>query len=387
MSRLELIATSTFGLEAVVSRELKQLGYEEQTIEDGRVTFIGDEMAIARCNMWLRSADRVLLKMGAFRAADFGELFDKTKALPWADWIPEDGEFPVDGKSVKSKLRAVPSVQGSVKKAIVESLRKTYTRFKFEETGPKYQVQISLLKDQALLTIDTTGDGLHKRGYRTGAGEAPIKETLAAALVQLSYWNRSRVLIDPFCGSGTIPIEAAMIGRNKAPGLDRHFIAQDWPTLGNDIWKEARIEAKDLMQPKPDALIMATDHDFRVLRKAREHATNAGMIGDIHFEKKEVSDLKSSRQYGCIITNPPYGQRMGDRAMVDAIYRELGRVCQPLETWSFYVITSHPVFERFFGRRADRKRKLYNGRIACTYYQFNGPRPPILPAPETQEIS
>lgn len=380
MSRLELIATSTFGLEAIVARELKQLGYEEQTVEDGRVTFVADEMAIARCNLWLRSADRVLLKMGSFKAADFGALFDQTKALPWADWIPEDGEFPVDGRSVNSKLRAVPSVQGSVKKAIVESLRKNYTRFKFEETGPKYQVEVSLLRDQALLTIDTTGeDGLHKRGYRTSSGAAPLKETLAAALVQLSYWNRSRVLIDPFCGSGTIPIEAAMIGRNKAPGLDRNFVAQDWPVLPNSLWKEARTEARDNMLGKPVALIMATDHDGSILKRAREHARNAGMIGDIQFERKEISELQSARKYGCIICNPPYGQRMGDREQVDAAYRELARVCQPLDTWSFYVLTSHPVFERFFGRQAERRRKLYNGRIECTYYQFNGPRPPAAP--------
>ena len=376
MEQITLIAITAFGLESVVARELTALGYPDHRTVDGRVIFRADPAAIARCNIRLRSAERILLMVGEFPATDFGQLFDQVKELPWPDFLPVDAEFPVKGRSVKSQLHSVPTCQSITKKAIVESLRGKYNRFRFEEDGPLFPCEVSLLKDRAVLTIDTTGDGLHKRGYRQWIGQAPLKETMAAALVQLSFWHREKPLIDPFCGSGTIPIEAALIGRNRAPGLGREFIAQAWPWLNLKIWQEARDEAQDLMLPKLESPIIATDHDPIILKEARKHASRAGVDGDIHFQESEISNLKSSRKYGCVVCNPPYGERIGERSEVDATYREFGRVMKPLETWSSYVLTSHPKFEQFFDREADRRRKLYNGRIQCTYYQFHGEKPP-----------
>jgi putative N6-adenine-specific DNA methylase len=376
MSQYQLIATAAFGLEAVVARELKALGYTDQTIEDGRVRFAGDAAAIARCNLWLRSADRVLLEVGRFAAGDFGELFDRTQALPWEQWLGIDAQFPVRGRSVKSKLHSVPDCQRIVKKAIAERLKQTYRRDWFDETGPIYSVEVALLKDEATLTIDTSGPGLHKRGYRTLVGSAPLKETLAAALVQLSYWNPARQLIDPCCGSGTIPIEAALIGRNLAPGRNRTFPAEAWPWLDAAVWSDARTEAADLERPSLDVRIIGTDNDDRVLKLARQHAVVAGVEADIHFQQQPLAEFTTSRQYGCVITNPPYGERLGDKPAAEALYRDMGRLFTPLDTWSIYVLTAHPDFERLYGRPATRRRKLYNARIPCTYYQYNGPRPP-----------
>ncbi len=376
MDQVELIATASFGLEAVVSRELQALGYENRTVEDGRVTFRAPLSAIAKCNLWLRSADRVLVKAGEFEAHDFGQLFDQTCELPWRDWLPVDAEFPVRGRSVRSQLSSVPDCQAIVKKAIVESLKKTYRKDWFPETGPLYPVEIAMLKDRATLTIDTTGPGLHKRGYRTLQGDAPLKETLAAALVQLSYWNPDRILIDPFCGTGTIPIEAALIGCNMAPGLNRTFSAETWPQFGEQDWQEARTEAHDVALGSIDAPMIGTDCDDRALSKARFHAKQAGVEQQIHFQKKELSEFTTSRHYGCIICNPPYGERIGEEVEAESLYREMRKKWCDLETWSIYVLTSYPEFERLFDRKAGRRRKIYNGRIACTYYQFPGPPPP-----------
>ena len=374
--RLELIATSAFGLEAVVSRELHELGYTEQQVEDGRITFIGDELAICRCNLWLRSADRVLVKIGLFPAVDFGELFDRVKALPWHEWLPVDAKFPVSGKSVRSQLHHEPTVQSVTKKAIVESLKKSFDRHWFQESGTEYQIEVAILKDQVLLSIDTSGPGLHKRGYRQSGGQAPLRETTAAALVLLSYWNRERIFLDPFCGSGTIAIEAAMIGRNRAPGLSRNFLCEGWPQLTREHWKLARDEARDKALGKPKLPLLASDIDGRVLKLAQANAIEAGVGGDIEFKQMDVLELKTSHEFGVIIANPPYGERLGDDESAADIYDDMADAFEPLSTWSIYVLTSHPGFERFFKRRCDRRRKLYNGRIECHYFQYLGPRPP-----------
>ena len=380
MPRFDLIATSTFGLENVVARELQQLGYTDCRVSDGRVCFTGDELDIARCNLWLRSADRVLIRVGEFPAPDFGALFDQTTALPWAELLPVDAKFPVKGRSVRSRLHAVPKVQGVAKKAIVESLKKKHNRFRFDESGAEYVIEVSLLKDVATLTLDTTGDGLHKRGYRQVAGTAPLRETMAAGLIQLSYWNFDRPLIDPFCGSGTIPIEAALIGQNIAPGLQRSFAAEDWQWFDRAIWKNVRVEARDVRKRDLSAPIMAYDHDPAAIRQSRRCATDAGVGGSIRFNCQEVSELRTPLEYGCIITNPPYGERLGDNAEVEAVYRVMGQSFASLETWGIYVLTSYRGFENHFGRRAPRRRKLYNGRLECQYYQYPGPRPPFAEA-------
>ncbi|MBU4533170.1 MAG: class I SAM-dependent RNA methyltransferase [Firmicutes bacterium] len=376
MDHIELIATAPFGLEAVVAREVKQLGYEDVTVENGRLTFIADLSAICRTNLWLRTADRVLVKMGSFTALTFDELFEQTKALPWDEWIPVDAEFPVQGKSVKSRLFSVPDCQAIVKKAVVEKLKQRYHQEWFAETGPRYNIEVALLKDEATLTIDTSGAGLHKRGYRKLGSTAPLKETLAAALVLLSYWRPERPLIDPLCGSGTIPIEAALIGLNIAPGLGREFAAEKWPVIPASLWKEARVEARHLISHDRELEITGSDNDSEVLSLARHHAEQAGVDDQVLFRHRSLANYSSAYPYGCVITNPPYGERLGESGAVENLYREMGRVFQAFGTWSFYILTAYPGFERLFGRPADRKRKLYNGRIECHYYQFFGPRPP-----------
>ncbi len=375
MSKIQLIATSAFGIEAVVGRELKKLGYEDQMVENGRVTFFGDESAICRSNLWLRTADRVLVKVGEFKAQSFEELFENTKALPWEQWIPEDAEFPVEGKSIDSKLFSVPDCQAIVKKAVVEKLKQKYKRDWFEETGPKFKIEVALLKDMATLTIDTSGAGLHKRGYRKLVSGAPLKETLACAMLLVSRWNPDRVLVDPFCGSGTIPIEAALMGLNIAPGSGREFVAESWPAIPAGLWREARMEAQDLAVRDKELRISGSDIDEEVMSLARYHAKQAGVDKHIHLQRMPMSELKSRYKYGFIVCNPPYGERLGQDREVEKLYKEMGRVFGTLDTWSYYVITSHPEFEKLFGRRADKKRKLYNGRLLCNYYQFYGPPP------------
>jgi len=376
MSRIPLIATAAFGLEAIVSRELKELGYTDQQVLDGRVRFMGDELAICRCNLWLRTADRLLIQVGTFEAFDYEMLFEQVKALPWSEWLPADAKFPVSGKSVRSQLHNEPSIQGVTKKAIVESIKPVYQRHWFEEDGPEYPIEVSILKDWVTLSIDTSGAGLHKRGYRPEVAAAPLRETTAAALVLLSYWNRERPFLDPFCGSGTIPIEAAMIARNRAPGANRAFQCEQWGQVTLQHWKQAREEMRDLQRPKPRFNLQASDIDGRVLSLAKKNALEAGVADDIDFKKMDVLELKTTREYGCVITNPPYGERLGDDESAADIYDDMADAFAPLTTWSIYVLTSHPGFERFFRRKADRRRKMYAGRIECHYFQYYGPRPP-----------
>jgi putative N6-adenine-specific DNA methylase len=374
---LTFIATTPFGLEAVVSRELLALGYADQTVSDGRVVFTADWEAVPRCNLWLRCADRLLWRLAEFEARDFGELFDRSAAVRWAETLPVDAAFPVRARSTRSQLHHTPTVQSIVKKAVVESLRRRHAGVEwFEETGTEFAVDVSVVRDVVTLAIDTSGAGLHKRGYRTLTGPSPLKETLAAALVQLSFWDAQRPLWDPFCGTGTIAIEAALIGRNIAPGLGRRFAAESWPQLPADRWRAARTEAADRAAGPLAHPIHATDIDAASLRLARTHAAAAGVTDDIHFEQKPFRDISTRRQYGCLIGNPPYGERSGTRESAEALYREFPAVFERLPTWSFYVLTAHTSFEKIVGRQADRRRKLYNARIPCTYYQFHGPRPP-----------
>ncbi|NNV01201.1 class I SAM-dependent RNA methyltransferase [Brevibacillus sp. MCWH] len=376
MQKVELIATATFGLEAVVAQEVRALGYEDVKVDNGKVTFTADISAIPRANLWLRTADRVRLKMGEFRVTTFDELFEKTKALPWSDWLPENATFPVEGKSVKSTLFSVPDCQAIVKKAVVESLKKTYKRDWFEEQGPMYKIEVALLKDVATLTIDTSGPGLHKRGYRGLIGAAPLKETMAAAMILLSRWKPDRVLMDPFCGSGTIPIEAALIGQNIAPGMNREFVSESWPNIPKTLWRQARAETHDLARYDQKLEIIGTDIDDEILRVARRNAAEAGVEDQIHFQRMDVRDVRTKRKYGYLICNPPYGERLGDWKQVARLYRDMGEVFSALDTWSFYVLTSDEQFEKHFGRTASKKRKLYNGNIKVDYYQFFGPKPP-----------
>lgn len=377
MPQLDLLATSAVGLEAVVARELKALGYEPRIVQTGRIAFSGDEAAIGRSNLWLRAADRVLLQLGSFDATDFGQLFDGVYSLPWHEWLPADAEFPVNGRSVKSQLSSVPACQKIVKKAIVEKLKKFHSAATLPETGPQYRVEVALLENRATLTLDTSGPSLHKRGYRTLVGEAQLKETMAAALVMLSFWRPDRSLMDPFCGSGTIAIEAALIGRNLAPGLHRTFAAEAWAALSQRVWHEARQEARDLARPDLPVRIIGTDIDEEALSLARYHAAQAGVSEQIHFQQRDFRDLASSREYGCLIGNPPYGERMGQSDELEQLYASMPLVLRRLKTWSHYVLTAFPDFEKLVGRKADRRRKLYNARIECTYYQFHGPKPGV----------
>lgn len=376
MSQLDLIATAPFGLESVVARELQALGFTDQQVQDGKVNFRGGLTDICRANLWLRSADRVLLRIGQFEAKDFGQLFDQTTALPWSEWLPVDAEFPVNGRSVRSQLHSVPHCQSIVKKAIVENLKRRYQRFQFPETGTLFPIEVALLKDQATLSIDTSGLGLHKRGYRQRtSGVAPLKETLAAALVQLSVWNSERPLVDPCCGTGTILIEAAMLGRNMAPGLKRTFVSEQWPQFSKRDWQQARSEARDLQKPSFGRPVMGYDIDERVLRDARQHAREAGVDNDLHLQQQPLAQLESSREYGCLITNPPYGERVGEGEQLDRLYQDLAALRERLSSWSFFVLTAYEQLEPCFGAPPTRRRKLYNGRIQCCYYQYLGPRP------------
>lgn len=387
MQKVELIATATFGLESVVAEEVKALGYGPVQVENGKVTFTADISAIPRTNLWLRTADRVRLKIGEFKATTFDELFEKTKALPWADWITEDAEFPVEGKSVKSTLFSISDCQAIVKKAVVESLKKTYKTDWFEEQGPLYKIEVALLKDVATLTIDTSGPGLHKRGYRELIGTAPLKETMAAALIMLSRWKPDRVFMDPFCGSGTIPIEAALIGQNIAPGMNREFVSESWPVIPKTAWREARAETHDLARYDQKLEIIGTDMDDEILKIARWNATEAGVEDLIHFQRMDVRDVRTKRKYGYLICNPPYGERLGEWKQVSRLYGEMGKTFAAMDTWSFYIITSDELFEEHFGRTASKKRKLYNGNMKVDYYQFFGPKPPRQPLASPNEVS
>lgn len=380
MANIEIIATAAFGLEALVARELRQLGYTDLTVENGRVIFRADLAAIPRANLWLRTAERVLVRVGEFEAETFTELFDQTKALPWADWLPRDANFPVNGKSVQSKLFSVPDCQAIVKKAVVEKMKEKYGGTWFGETGPRYTIEVALLRDTATLTLDTSGAGLHRRGYRKLVGEAPLRETLAAAIISLSYWRPERAFVDPLCGSGTLPIEAALIGLNAAPGLNREFAAEKWPAIPSALWQQAREEARDRRVRDASFRVLGSDIDGEALSLARYHAAQAGVNGHVAFQTLPVAELRSRKKYGCIACNPPYGERIGAAAEIAALYREMGNVFRSLDTWSYYILSAHPEFERLFGRPADKRRKLYNGRLLCYLYQYLGPRPPQRPA-------
>lgn len=372
---LNIIATATFGLESVVGYEVKKLGYEDVTVENSRVIFKGDELAVCRANLWLRSADRVLLQIGSFKATSFEELFQQTKALSWSDWLPQDACFPVQGKSVKSQLYSVSDCQAIVKKAIVEQMKQVYKKNWFDEDGACYPIEVAILRDMVTLTIDTSGVGLHKRGYRKLTGKAPLKETLASGILSLARWYPDRVLWDPCCGTGTIPIEAALIGHNIAPGLNREFIAETWGNWDKNLWDKARQEAKDLIDHQIKLRISGTDIDEKSLGMARYHARMAGVENSIHFQKLPLSEVKSKYQYGFLISNPPYGQRVGEIRDAENLYKEMGKVYRGLKDWSCCVITSHERFENKFGKKSDKNRKLYNGRTECHLYQYTGLRP------------
>lgn len=370
--KLELIATATFGLEAVVRREVEQLGYSVLRAEDGKITYMSDERGIVRSNLWLRSADRVLLKMGEFNAITFEELFQQTKGIPWEQWISPEGKFTVNGTSVKSTLHHVPSCQSIVKKAIAQRLSENYGVEHLPETGGEHGIKVTLLKDRVTLTMDTTGPGLHKRGYRVSDVEAPIKETLAAALVQLSFWNKDRILIDPCCGSGTIVIEAAMLGLQIPPGLNRTFQGEEWEEIPKPLWKEERKKAfEGILQQ--DLQIKAYDLNPKAVEAALQNAEEAGVDHVIQFGVQDVNKLTTGEKQGILITNPPYGERIGDKKSIQAVYNGLRRFMENNPTWSLFLITSDRDLEqKLLGRPANRRRKLYNGRIETTYYQYHG---------------
>ena len=378
MNMIELIAPCHFGLESVLKREVLDLGYEIASVEDGRVTFYGDMEALVRANIFLRTAERVLLKAGSFKASSFEELFDKTKALPWEQWIPADGKFWVaKASSIKSKLFSPSDIQSIMKKAIVKRLQEKYHLEWFQETGAEYPIRVFLMKDIVTIGIDTSGSSLHKRGYRETAGKAPISETLAAALIMLTPWKKDRILVDPFCGSGTFPIEAAMMAANIAPGMNRSFTAEKWNNLiPKKLWYEAINEANDLVDDSVEVDIQGYDIDKDMVRIARHNAREAGVDHLIHFQERAVKDLSHPKKYGFLITNPPYGERLEEKEALPDIYRALGDAYRQLDSWSAYLITSYEDTEKYMGRKADKNRKIYNGMLKTYYYQFLGPKPP-----------
>ncbi|HJV15880.1 MAG TPA: class I SAM-dependent RNA methyltransferase [Bacillales bacterium] len=376
MGKYQLIATAAMGLESIVAKEVRALGYECE-VENGKVLFTGDESAIARCNLWLRTADRIKIKVAEFKAFTFDELFEKTKALPWENYLPEDAEFPVIGKSVKSKLFSVSDCQAIVKKAVVERMKKHYRRNTwFEESGALYRIEVALLKDVATITIDASGQGLHKRGYRVDQGEAPLKETLAAALVLLTNWKPDRPFLDPFCGSGTIPIEAALIGQNIAPGFNREFVSEGWNWIPEKVWDDAKTEVEDLANYDQPLDIYGSDIDHRMVKIAQENAFEAGLGDIIQFKQMQVKDISMKKEYGVIVGNPPYGERLGDKKAVEHMYKEMGQAFAKLDTWSIYMLTSNENFEQLYGKPATKKRKLFNGFIRTDLYQYWGRKPP-----------
>jgi len=364
-----LIATTTFGLEGITAKELKALGYEDLKTENGKVYFSGDEMDIAIANIHVRTADRILIKMAQFEARSFEELFQGTKKVNWSSLIPKDGVMHVVGKSIKSTLYSVPDCQSIVKKAIVDSMSNAYGIDHFEESGPVYKIEVAILKDVVTLTIDTSGPGLHKRGYRELAGAAPLKETLAAAMVLISRWKEDFTLIDPFCGSGTILIEAAMIMQNIAPGLCRSFVCETWPTMEKEMFEQVREGAERAIKKK-DIKLIGYDNDENILRIARSNAMKAGVAKYIDFHKRDFEEFSSNDKYSFIITNPPYGERLGEKREVEELYRIFGRNKKKLDNWDFNILTSYEGFENVFGVKSSKNRKLYNGTIRCYYYQY-----------------
>ena len=378
MDRYELIAPCHFGMEAVLKREIYDLGYDITLVEDGRVTFEGDAEAICRANIFLRTAERVLLKVGKFHAETFDELFEQTKALPWEDYLPEDAKFWVaKASSIKSKLFSPSDIQSIVKKAIVERMKEDYETDWFEEDGAPYPTRMFLMKDEVTIALDTSGASLHKRGYRTMSSKAPITETLAAALILFTPWKPGRILVDPFCGSGTFPIEAAMIAANIAPGMKREFTAEQWTNLIQpELWQEIRQEAEDMVDTDIETDIQGYDIDGDVIKAARENAKRAGVEHLIHFQQRDVADLHHPKKYGFVITNPPYGERLEEKEALPELYTAIGKAFRGLDSWSEYLITSYEDAERYIGRKADKNRKIYNGMLKTYFYQFLGPKPP-----------
>lgn len=378
MRTFDLLVPCHFGLEAVLKREIYDLGYEITKVEDGRVTFEGDEEAICRANIFLRTAERVMIQIGRFKATTFEELFQGIKNLPWEEYIPEDGKFWVKkASSINSKLFSPSDIQSIAKKAMVERMKQNYHKEWFKEDGASYPVRIFLLKDEVTVALDTSGDSLHKRGYRTMTSKAPLTETLAASLIMLTPWRKDRILVDPFCGSGTFPIEAAMIAANIAPGMNRDFTAEEWTNLiDRKLWYECVKEAEDMIDTTVKVDIQGYDIDGDVIKAARENAKRAGVEHMIHFQQRAVADLSHPKKYGFIITNPPYGERLEDKADLPALYTQIGQAYQRLDSWSMFLITSYTDTEKYIGRKADKNRKIYNGMLKTYFYQFLGPKPP-----------
>lgn len=375
--KISLIATSTFGTEAIVAEELRKLGYNNLNVKDGKVTFEAPVSAVCRANLWLRCADRVFLKMGEFDAETFEQLFEGTKAIAWERWIPKDAAFPVTGSCIRSKLMSISDCQSIIKKAVVERLKLRYRLNIFPETGHRYKIVFWILKDRVILALDTSGDGLHKRGYRRLTTAAPLKETLASALLYISRWSEEKPLIDPFCGSGTIPIEAALMGLNIAPGINRRFDAMNWTEIDLKLWNESVEEARDLMQSGKKLRIYGYDIDSTAIETCRFHAKEAGVGEMLHFQVRDMRQASSRFEYGIVVTNPPYGDRLGNKNENAVLYRDMSKTFKTnLGTWSYFIITSDIDFEKHFGQKADRKRKLYNGGILCYLYQYYGPKPP-----------
>ena len=378
MKTYELVVPCHFGMEAVTKREIYDLGYEITRVEDGRITFEGDAEAICRANVFLRTAERVLLLVGRFKATTFEELFQGIKALPWEEYIPQDGKFWVKkASSIKSKLFSPSDIQSIAKKAMVERLKQVYRTEWFKEDGASYPVRIFLLKDEVMVALDTSGDSLHKRGYRLATSKAPITETLAAALIMLTPWRKDRILVDPFCGSGTFPIEAAMMAAHIAPGMNRNFTAESWTNIiPSELWSDAVEEAEDMVDKDVEVDIQGYDLDGEVVKAARENARRAGVDHLIHFQQRDVALLRHPKKYGFVITNPPYGERLEEKANLPELYTTIGNVYKNLDSWSMYMITSYEEAERYVGRKADKNRKIYNGMIKTYFYQFMGPKPP-----------
>lgn len=378
MRTFDLLVPCHFGLEAVLKREIYDLGYEITKVEDGRVTFEGDEEAICRANIFLRTAERVMIQVGRFKATTFEELFQGIKNLPWEEYIPEDGKFWVKkASSINSKLFSPSDIQSIAKKAMVERMKQKYHKEWFKEDGAAYPVRIFLLKDEVTVALDTSGDSLHKRGYRTMTSKAPLTETLAASLIMLTPWRKDRILVDPFCGSGTFPIEAAMIAAKVAPGMNRDFTAEEWTNLiDRKLWYECVKEAEDMIDTTVKVDIQGYDIDGDVIKAARENAKRAGVEHMIHFQQRAVADLSHPKKYGFIITNPPYGERLEDKADLPELYTQIGQAYQRLDSWSMFLITSYTDTEKYIGRKADKNRKIYNGMLKTYFYQFLGPKPP-----------
>lgn len=378
MRTFDLLVPCHFGLEAVLKREVYDLGYEITKVEDGRVTFEGDEEAVCRANIFLRTAERVMIQVGRFKATTFEELFQGIRNLPWEEYIPEDGKFWVKkASSINSKLFSPSDIQSIAKKAMVERMKQNYHKEWFKEDGASYPVRIFLLKDEVTVALDTSGDSLHKRGYRTMTSKAPLTETLAASLIMLTPWRKDRILVDPFCGSGTFPIEAAMIAANIAPGMNRDFTAEEWTNLiDRKLWYECVKEAEDMIDTTVKVDIQGYDIDGDVIKAARENAKRAGVEHMIHFQQRAVADLSHPKKYGFIITNPPYGERLEDKADLPELYTQIGQAYQRLDSWSMFLITSYTDTEKYIGRKADKNRKIYNGMLKTYFYQFLGPKPP-----------